>query len=632
MCGIAGILGREIGEKEIAKAITMRNRIRHRGPDAEGIWVSPKQDAVLVHQRLSILDLTDAGKQPMVSKGRYVISYNGEIYNYKELASKLKSEKNITFIGTSDTEVLLYCFEEYGIEKTLTLCKGMFAIALYDRQEQTLLLVRDRMGEKPLYYGYIDNKFCFASELKCLEAITTKSMPLNYTAVNEFIGRGYITGNRTIYEGIYKLYPGEMLCINSYLDILRQELYWSHREAVLSGKKRYANVKLEDAAIQLEQLLTKVIATQMLSDVPIGAFLSSGIDSTLVVAIMQEISSGRVKTFTIGVEDNAINEAQEAKKIAEYLGTEHTELYITEQDMKDIIPMLSDIYSEPFGDPSAIPSLLVSKLAKTQVTVSLTGDGGDELFGGYPWYQYHSLPRKWKMIKKIPPQLRGYLGNKMSQNAWCLSQREIAKRAEWFHATSAESLYDIMKYGILSLPNIEWCKVCNSDKQKLNFDVQGFDNISEEIMHYDAITYLPEDILVKMDRAAMSCSLETRAPFLDKDIVEFAGGVPIENKVHEGISKVLLRKVLYKYIPSTLICQKKKGFSIPVNRWILEDKNLNNWANELLDVKRIGQQDILYADKVEKVWDEYTKQGKHSIQVWNLLMFESWYENRKNRL
>lgn len=631
MCGIAGIFGKKIGDNEISEAIRMRDELKHRGPDAEGMWVSDRRDVVLVHRRLSILDLTDAGKQPMVSKGRYVISYNGEIYNYKELTSKLKTEKNISFLGTSDTEVLLYCFEEYGVEKTLTMCKGMFAIALYDRQEQTLLLVRDRMGEKPLYYGYVNNNFCFASELKCLEKISHMSMPLDYTAINEFIGRGYITGNKTVYNGIYKLRPGEMLCIDKNYNILKQCFYWNHSDAILSGKKMYAGLSLEDAAIQLEQMLTDTISGQMLSDVPLGAFLSSGIDSTLVVAIMQKLSPTKIKTYSIGVEDNELNEAKEAKKIAEYLGTEHTELYISEQDMKDIIPLLPDIYSEPFGDPSAIPSLLVSKLAKTSVSVSLTGDGGDELFGGYPWYQYCSLPRKWKMIRKIPTHLRCFLGSKMCQNSWCMSHEEIAKRAEWFQATSEESLYDIMKYGILSLPNYTWCMEGNSNQRVTDFNVKGIENISEKIMHYDAITYLPEDILVKMDRAAMSCSLETRAPFLDRDIVQFAGGISVENKVNEGISKVVLREILYKYVPPQLICRKKKGFSIPVNKWLLEDKKLNIWANDLLNVKRIKEQGILCADKVDNVWKEYGKQGKYSIQVWNLLMFESWYENKKNR-
>lgn len=630
MCGIAGILCNRIGENEINEALKMRNMLKHRGPNDEGIWISDNREAVLVHCRLSILDLSDAGKQPMIAeRNRYVMSYNGEIYNYKELAFKLQQERKASFVGTSDTEVLLRCFEEYGIDKTLALCRGMFAIALYDRQERKLVLARDRMGEKPLYYGYINNAFAFASELSCLEKLSYTELPLDYCALNEFIGRGFITGKKTIYEKIYKLRPGEMVCINSNMNIAYQRFYWNYKGTILLGKYLYAALSLEDASLQLERMLTDAISKQMVSDVPVGAFLSSGIDSSLIVAIMQKLSIDKIKTFSIGIEDCKMNEANESKEIAKHLGTDHTELYITEQDVKEVIPILPEIYSEPFGDPSAIPSLLVSKLAKTRVSVALTGDGGDELFGGYPWYQHNFLPKEWKIMRKIPFQLRRSLCKRIMQSPWCISHTKIAKHGEWFQANSIEALYDIMRYGILSLPENEWC-IYGKNKNKDDVCTEGFKNTSEIMMYLDAISYLPDDVLVKMDRASMRCSLETRTPFLDKEIVQFAGGISIKNKISKkNESKIILREILYKYVPQHLVSSQKKGFSIPITRWLVEDKKMNEWANALMDSRRIKQEGILNSDKVEKVWRDFVRYGKYSVQIWNLLMFEAWYESRR---
>lgn len=629
MCGIAGILCNKIGTRELGMATEMRELLQHRGPDDWGLWISDEKKAVLVHRRLSILDLSVTGKQPMVSRGeRFVISYNGEIYNYIELASKLKRERNLSFLGTSDTEVLLNCFEEYGVDETLALCKGMFAIALYDRKEQILTLVRDRMGEKPLYYGRISDIFVFASELECLYSISQNSLSINYNALGEFISRGFISGDRTIYDNIYKLRPGELLSIDSKLNIVRQCSYWNYKDIILSGYNPSSILSLEEASAQLETLLTDSVAGQMLSDVPIGAFLSSGVDSSLIVAIMQKINSAKIKTFSIGVEDSVMNEARDSKKIAERLGTDHTELYISEKEIKDVIPMLPKFYSEPFGDSSAIPSILVSRFAKTKVSVALTGDGGDELFGGYPWYQYRFLPREWRIIRKIPLGLRTVLSRKILENTWCMRHTKMAKRGDWLQADSIETLYDIMRYGILSLSDEKWC--VDGSGNRLPSNVEGIENISETMMYLDAISYLPDDVLVKMDRAAMSCSLETRAPFLDRDVVQFAGKINLKHKLNkQGDNKIILRKILSQYIPEHLISPQKKGFSIPISKWLLTDKKINDWANTLLDAQNIKKQNVLNVEMVQKVWNEFNECGKYSVQVWNLLMFEAWFENKK---
>lgn len=618
MCGIAGIFGKEIGQSEINKAIAMSKMLVHRGPDDDGIWVSDKNEIVLVHRRLSILDLSENGKQPMVSKSqRYVMSYNGEIYNCREMAIELEDEKGITFIGTSDTEILLSYFEEYGVSKTLQRCRGMFAIALYDRVEQLLYLIRDRMGEKPLFYEIKNEKIFFASELKCLEKIEDQKKCLNYLSVDEFIKLGYITGNKTIYEKTFKVRPGEVICLNRNGKTVDQYLYWNYKEKIINGKESRKKIELSEAVEQFEEVLLDTVSKQMISDVPLGAFLSSGVDSTLIVSMMQKINN-KVKTFTIGVEDNEYNEAKEAKKIAEYLETDHTEMYVTENDIKNMIPKLSEIYSEPFGDISAIPTLLVSKLAKSKVTVALTGDGGDELFGGYPFYQ--SLPRKWNMMRMVPVEMRKKMGENVLRHPWCVQYPELIKRGEWFQAENIESLYSIMKYG----PNEKnrWC--LRKETAIPYIDTSGIGKVSEVMMYLDAVTYLPEDILVKTDRAAMHYSLETRAPLLDKEVIEFAGMMYGQNKIKGKEGKRVLRKVLYKYVPSSLLAQKKKGFSVPISRWLIEDQEMNEWANSLLDVSKIRSQDILNTDLVSRTWKNYLEHKKYCTQIWNLLMFEQW--------
>jgi len=619
MCGIAGVFGENISKQEIRNICEMCDMLKHRGPDGEGLWVDENVEAVLAHRRLSIVDLSENGKQPMLSKSKkYVISYNGEIYNCRELAKKLSNEKNVTFVGTSDTEVLLSHFEEYGILNTLENCRGMFAIALYDRAEKVLYLIRDRMGEKPLYYKNENKKIFFASELKCLR---DGSRILDVESVNEFVKRGYVTGNKTIYKGIFKLRPGEVLCINNNGEITERVIYWNYKEKVTNREKCYDNLSLNDASTKLERILIDTISKQMMSDVPLGAFLSSGIDSTLVVSIMQRLSMQKVKTFTIGVKGNDCNEAEDAKKIAAYLGTEHTEFYVTEREIKDIIPHLPEIYSEPFGDASAIPTLLVSQLAKTKVSVALTGDGGDELFGGYPFYR--SLPRKWRMISNIPCGMRTEFGKKILQSKYCSSHHELVKRGMWLQATSVEGLYDIMKYGLGE--SNEWCRDVGDNK--LNTDIEGINDIANIMMYLDAVTYLPEDILVKTDRAAMKHSLETRAPLLDRDIVEFACNISTHNKISNTEGKLILKDILNRYIPNTFLAKTKKGFSIPISKWLLEDKNINEWAYSLMNYKHIKEQGILNVDLVKKTWENYVDNQCYCTQIWNLLMFLQWCEN-----
>ena len=622
MCGIAGFCNLKCDKmKNIEK---MKERMHHRGPDAGGEYFSEDGQVTLGHRRLSIVDLSENGSQPMTShSGRYVIVFNGEIYNHREIAKKLTGDGVVkAFKGTSDTEVLLEAFEHYGIKEAISLCKGMFAIALYDKKEQMLYLLRDRIGEKPLYYGQVREGFVFASDIGSISVLDGFDNKINTAVLDIYFTHGYIPAPYSIYEKIYKLEPGTMARIKlpfNNLNNVSLESYWSVKEAARNGQNNPFKGSFKEATDELERLLKASIADQMVADVPVGAFLSAGIDSSTIVALMQSLNSNKVKSFTIGMEEEAYNEAVYAKEIAKHLGTEHTELYITEADAKAVIPKLSAMYGEPFADSSQIPTYLVSKMTREHVTVSLSGDGGDELFCGYN--SYVSVVRAWNKIKGIPYFARK-AGSEMILHSPLADNRRMRIRATLLGAKGPSDMY-IQSYETdpftaqISLDN-RGCSYKYSE-----YEPDFMKEANHNIMLMDMLMYHPDDILVKVDRAAMAVSLETRVPMLDKDVVEFAWSLPIEYKREGAVGKKVLREVLYRYVPKEMMERPKKGFSIPIDMW-LKQPQLRGWAESLIDRKLLEEQGILNPDVVWKIWTDFIERDEWRIQIWYILMFQSW--------
>ena len=619
MCGIAGLCN-FAGDKK-GNIERMKERMYHRGPDAGGTYVSENGQVVLGHRRLSIVDLSENGAQPMTShSGRFVISYNGEIYNYKKLAEKLLKEKKVNaFRGTSDTEVLLEAFEAYGIEKTINQCKGMFAISLYDKEEKTLYLLRDRVGEKPLYYGMVNESFVFASDVGCIAAIDGFHNPINKSVLDLYFVHGYIPAPYSIYKGIYKLEPGTILKIKSPFNNWNIESYWSMKETARKGQENLFTGSPKEAADELERLLKESISQQMVADVPVGAFLSAGIDSSTIVALMQSLNHGKVKSFTIGTEEKGYNEAVYAKEIAEHLGTEHTELYITDQDAREVIPKLGYMFGEPFADSSQIPTYLVSKMTREHVTVSLSGDGGDELFCGYT--SYSSVERICNKMKGIPYYIRKPCSDLVLHSP--LKKHPIYKvKGKLLGVKGPADLY------ICSMETEPLAKKISLTHEKISYKYNQYEEnflkeTNHNIMLMDMLMYHPDDILVKVDRAAMAVSLETRVPMLDKDVVEFAWTLPVDYKREKGTGKKVLRDVLYRYVPKEMMERPKKGFSIPIDKW-LRQRELREWAEDLIDRKILEIQGILDPDVVWKIWDDFIERGEWRIQIWYILMFQQW--------
>lgn len=622
MCGIAGFCNFhgtvKMQEENLEK---MKQRMLHRGPDAGGSYVSEDGKVALGHRRLSIVDLSEAGLQPMKShSGRYVMVYNGEIYNYKKLSQKLLEEKKVDrFRGTSDSEVILEAFEAYGVEETIAQCKGMFAIALYDTKEQKLYLLRDRIGEKPLYYGFMGDTFVFASDVACIASLDGFRNPINKDVLGIYFIHGYIPAPYSIYEDIYKLEPGCILEIKSPFKKYDISTYWSIKEVAQHGQEHLFNGAYEEAVDELERLLKASIQDQMMADVPVGAFLSAGIDSSTVVALMQSLYPDKVKTFTIGMEDEKYNEAVYAKEIAEHLGTEHTELYITEEDAKGVIPKLPFIFGEPFADSSQIPTYLVSKMTREHVTVSLSGDGGDELFCGYN--SYASVDRIWGKMKSVPYGIRKLASQLVLHSP--LSNKEIYRvKGTLLGAKGPSDLYR------LSMEREPLIKNITLSKKEIPYKYTEYEpgflkETNHNIMLMDMLMYHPDDILVKVDRTAMAVSLETRVPMLDKDVVEFAWTLPVEFERQNGVGKRILRDVLYRYVPKEMMERPKKGFSIPIQKW-LKEKELREWAENLIDRKTLIKQGILDPDVVWKMWTDFIEKDEWRIQIWYVLMFQEW--------
>ena len=788
MCGIAGIMnmrgsggasggactdgagstGTAGGADNRADMQRMRERMVRRGPDGGGTWVSEDGVCTLGHQRLSILDLSDNGAQPMVShSGRKVIVFNGEIYNFGEVKARLGKDmaagasspgievsEPVSFRSSCDTEVLLEAIELYGMEKALALCKGMFALGVYDTQDGTLTLARDRVGEKPLYWGWVRTepcfrgidlrgastssvperttsggsapevqvsgaseapaagtgagasstreRFVFASDIGSIRAIEGFSNKINEDVLDLYFQYGVIPAPYSIYEDIYKLEPGTFLTVRAPYtrDDVTQQTYWSMTRAAVRGQQNLFQGTRREAADELERLLTNAIRGQMISDVPLGAFLSAGIDSTTIVSLMQQVSSGQVRTFTIGMNDPKYNEAAFAGEIARHLGTDHTEMYITEEDAKAVIPLLARMFAEPFADSSQIPTYLVSKLTRGHVTVSLSGDAGDELFCGYN--SYPGDARKWGKINGVPWPLRRAAGSLVLYTP--LAKKDMLRvKAQILQARSPEEIHRLqyetdpltgriaLRHGNLPYaytlrtrsagdgggigaasgtyaPAAAAYGFSTRDDVGIRTAVPGSEflgtgcDVTGEVYHdcmlMDLRMYHPDDILVKVDRTAMAVSLETRVPFLDRDVVEFAWTLPAEylrgpagtegngtakagaagaadaksaaakiGPAGEGgtVGKLVLRDILYRYVPEEMVNRPKKGFSIPLKKW-LRDSELREWAEDLIAPGKLRAQGLLDADIVQRIWTDFTQRGIWRDQIWYILMFQAWYE------
>lgn len=622
MCGIAGLINFKGDAK--ANIQRMNDRMFHRGPDDGGIYINGDGRVALGHRRLSIVDLSKNGAQPFTSSsGRSVMVYNGEIYNAGEIREKLKkdSKEPITFRSTSDTEVLLEAVERYGLKDAINLCKGMFAFAVYDKEAGTVSFARDRVGEKPLYYGTVAGAFAFASDIGCLRVVEGFDNEINTDVLDMYFEEGYIPAPYSIYKDIYKLEPGTFMVLDIETGKTDTQIYWSMKDAAKRGQSNLFEGSSKEAADELERLLKESIRGQMIADVPLGAFLSAGIDSSTVVSLMQDIAPGKVRTFTIGMEDPKFNEAAYAKEIAKHLGTDHTELYITEKDAKAVIPKLSFMFGEPFADSSQIPTYLVSKMTRDHVTVSLSGDGGDELFCGYR--SYESVSRVWNKISKIPYPIRKISSNLALKKASPENESAYLKSV-YLGAKSPYELHRMEHEGDPIIKRIA-LKRGNAVYKCMDLPANFLGEANHEAMLMDMCLYHPDDILVKVDRTAMAVSLETRVPMLDKDVVEFAWSLPIDYLRDDKVGKKVLRDVLYRYVPRDMMERPKKGFSIPIAKWLLEPE-LRDWAEGLLNKDRISQQGILDADVVEKIWTDFTERGIYRVQIWYILMFQLWIE------
>ncbi|MBV8686783.1 MAG: asparagine synthase (glutamine-hydrolyzing) [Alphaproteobacteria bacterium] len=646
MCGIAGLL--TAGRADPALVRRMIAPIAHRGPDDQGVWTDGDAGIGLGHRRLSIVDLSPLGHQPMLSAdGRWMLSYNGEIYNHLALRAELPA---VAWRGHSDTETLVECIAAWGLEATLRKAVGMFAIALWDRQRRELALARDRFGEKPLYYGWAGKDFVFGSELKALREHPRFSAEIDRRALRLYAARTYIPAPFSIYRGVYKLEPGCILTVTpaaadgppsgppregapeAGLSLAR---YWSYRDVMRHGLADPIGDEGE-ALERLERVLAEAIGGQAVADVPVGAFLSGGIDSSTVVALYQKYSSIPVRTFSIGFEEAGFNEAEYAKAVAKHLGTVHHERYVTVRETRDVIPLLPAMYDEPFADSSQIPTHLVSRFAREQVTVALSGDGGDELFAGYN--RHFAAPALWRRLSRLPRPVRAMLGGPLSQlpsSLWSGAGSLLPGRRQPHFgskvkkalrvAGSARSFDDVYT-SFLDEWSFEPSPVRGAEGGEAGFDMDFAPGAPDTLrmMYCDATSYLPDDILCKVDRAAMAVSLETRVPFLDHRVAELAARIPMGMKVRGGKGKHILRELLYREAPRALFERPKAGFGIPVGEWI--KGSLRPWAEELLDRGRMAGEGFFDADIVQRRWQEHLSGRRDSTPaLWAVLMFQAWH-------
>ena len=633
MCGISGFYSKTSSTFNNA-ILKMNLAIFHRGPDSNNFWQDKNSGIVFGHQRLSIIDLSTKGNQPMVSNsGRFIITYNGEIYNHLEIRKDLKKiNSNIKWKSNTDTETLLEALEFWGIVKTLNKIDGMFAFGIWDKKTRNLILARDRIGEKPLYFGWQgkgDNKvFIFGSELKALKAHPEFNGEIYRDAIALQLRHNSIPDPYSIYKDIYKLLPGHYLQLKE--DDLKRNLlptpkpYWSLTKSAIYGNSNQLTLSEADIQKDLEKYIKNSVKKQMISDAPIGAFLSGGIDSSTIVALMQSQSNHPIRTFTIGFSENDFNEAKYAKKIAKHLGTNHTELYVSSKAAMDVIPKLPTIYDEPFSDSSQIPTFLLSQLAKPHVKVALSGDGADELFCGYD--RYISTNNRSKKLNLIPLSLRKILAygiKSISPNNWI--GYKMHKGANALEAETLSNLY----YILCSQWQDPTKTVINSKEPStlltnLKPELKGL-NSQQEMMVLDFITYLPNDILVKLDRATMASSLETRVPFLDHKLIEYVWTIPHSLKLKKGDGKWILKQILNQYVPKNLTERPKMGFGVPLGSWLRGP--LRDWAENLLNEKRLMQEGYFNPKLIRDKWSEHLSNKKNwEHALWNVLMFQAWID------
>lgn len=631
MCGICGFIDlSHPAEKKLEMTVAkMSDAITHRGPDDHGVWVDQECGVALGHRRLSILDLSTQGRQPMIShSGRYVIVYNGEIYNFKALKSLLAA-KGYTFQGHSDTEVLLAAIEDWGLEKTLQDCNGMFAFALWDRKERTLHLARDRMGKKPLYYGWAGQSFVFSSELKAFHRHPSFEPAIDHDVLALYCRHNYIPAPWSIYKNIYKLTPASFVSLSftgpqalaagqPVQDRITQ--YWNIRHLAEQGEQEPLTDSIDEATDTLEPLLREAVKSRMIADVPLGAFLSGGIDSSLIVALMQNQSSRPVKTFSIGFEEASCDETHYAKKVAGHLGTEHTEFFVSAKEALATIPRLPQMFDEPFADPSAIPTWHVANLARQHVTVALSGDGGDEAFAGYTRYL-----RGQKLIKMLlmPKAVRGMTSLILS-NIPIEAHQKLSKLIAVLEADNEDDFYrQIMSYWHTPEKLVRGAK----ETQSVFTDQGHSPALTQSVnrmAYWDMISYLPDDILAKVDRTSMSVGLEARNPLLDYRVIEFSQKLPLSLKIENGNGKRVLRKLLSRYLPEHLFERPKQGFGIPHGEWLRGP--LREWAEDLLSEDTMNRQGFFDTALVRDRWKRHCESGQDwSYQLWGILMFQAWY-------
>ena len=648
MCGITGLFdpGRTTSTEEFDRIVSdMTATLEHRGPDARGLWSDAEHGVSFGHRRLAVVELGIAGAQPMTSRdGRWVLVFNGEIYNHPVLRGRLAAV-GAAFRGGSDTEVLVEAVARWGLEAALDAAEGMFAIGLWDRRDRELHLIRDRFGEKPLYYGWIGRRLAFGSELKALCRVPGFSPEIDPDSVALYLRHNCIPAPHTIYRGVAKLLPGQRVVIGAAtpVGVLPEPIvHWSARDAIDRARSRPFEGSREEMADQLEAALAASVAARMEADVPVGAFLSGGIDSSVIVALMQRHSTRKVRTFTIGFANPLFDESADAAAVAAHLGTDHTPLQVGDSVAQDLVPQIPDIWDEPFGDVSAIPMHLVSKLARTQVTVALSGDGGDELFAGYNRHAW--LERLWTRAAPLPDRVRRAAGSTLlavppglvdgvGRASALLPARmrirnptyKVTKVAKVLSSSGPEDAY----LALVSLwDDAESLVLGAGDNVSLASrpsEWPALDGITEQMMWLDLVGYLPDDILTKLDRAAMATSLESRVPFLDREVFDLAWRLPLSAKLHEGTTKWILRQVLYRHVPAELVERPKMGFGFPIGAMLRGP--LRPWGEELLDEGRLQRQGVLDPGPVRRAWDLHQR-GRRDLayELWTVLALQAWIE------
>ncbi len=633
MCGITGFLESEsLSADDLrVQVAAMSETLVHRGPDDSGAWVDPEPGIALGHRRLSILDLSQLGRQPMHSVDeRFVLAFNGEVYNHANLRRDLEKLGH-GFRSHCDTEVLLAAIQHWGIEATLPKLIGMFAFAVWDRRERTLTLARDAVGIKPLYYGWVKGRFLFGSELKALVAHPEFSAEMDRAALSSYLHHCYVPAPQTIYRGISKLPPGTMLTVSAGQrpESAEPVAWWTMAEAAGRGLQGPFAGSDDEAVGDLDRHLREAVSLRMLADVPVGAFLSGGIDSSVVAALMQAQSSQPIRTFSIGFEETGYDEAPHAKAVARHLGTDHTECYVTPAEARDVIPRLPQLFDEPFADSSQIPTFLVCQIARRDVTVCLSGDGGDELFCGYNRYAH--LRRLWEKVAWCPGPIRRPAGMVAALAAGLLppglrGKGRLAMIGDLLAASDGVDVYRRFNSHWRDLGSV----VIGGQDALLGtprpWTAQAGGSLAHQMTGIDAVTYLPDDILVKVDRASMGVSLEARVPLLDQRVVEFAWRVPMSMKVRDGQTKWLLRRVLDRYVPRELIDRPKMGFGVPIDSWLRGP--LRDWAEALLDPARLRNEGYFHPEPIRRKWDEHLSgRADWHYLLWDVLMFQSWLEN-----